>query len=119
MNGQRSLHQFVHGHAVALSVLLLSLVFVVDAILPLGVASAVPYTFAVLLALKARSPWFGVWIAVACCVLTIAKLGWFPERGTTELWKVVTNRCLAVFAIGMATLLGVQRRRADETFGLL
>ena len=114
MNGQRSLHQFVHGHAVALSVLLLSLVFVVDAILPLGVASAVPYTFAVLLALKARSPRFGVWIAIVCCVLTIAKLGWFPERGTTELWKVVTNRCLAVFAIGMAALLGVQRRRADD-----
>ena len=114
MNGQRSLPQFVLGHAVAFSVLLVSLVFVVDAILPLGVASAVPYTFAVLLALKARSPRFGVWIAVVCCVLTIAKLGLFPERGTTELWKVITNRCLAVFAIGMAALLGVQRRRADD-----
>ncbi len=114
MNGQRSLPQFVLGHAVAFSVLLVSLVFVVDAILPLGVASAVPYTFAVLLALKARSRRFGVWIAVVCCVLTFAKMGLFPERGTTELWKVITNRCLAVFAVGMAAMLGVQRRRADD-----
>ena len=114
MNGKRSLHQYVLGHAVAFSVLLVSLVFVVDAMLPLGVASAVPYTFAVLLALKARSPRFGVWVAVVCCVLTFAKMGLFPERGTTELWKVITNRCLAVFAIGMAALLGVQRRRAED-----
>lgn len=114
MNGQRSLSRFVLGHAVACSLLLVSLVFVVDAILPLGVASAVPYTFAVLLALKARSPRFGVWVAVVCCVLTIAKLGLFPDRGTTELWKVITNRCLALFAVGMSALLGVQRRRAEE-----
>lgn len=114
MNGQRSLSQFVVGHAVGFSFLLLCLVFVVDAILPLGVASAVPYTFAVLLALKARSRQFGVWIAVVCCVLTFAKMGLFPDRGTTELWKVITNRCLAVFAISTSALLGVQRRRADE-----
>lgn len=114
MYGQRSLSQFVVAHAVGFSVLLLSLVFVVDAILPLGVASAVPYTFAVLLALKARSRRFGVWVAIVCCVLTFAKMGLFPDRGTTELWKVITNRCLAVFAIGMSALLGVQRRRADD-----
>ncbi|MBC7818630.1 MAG: GHKL domain-containing protein [Planctomycetaceae bacterium] len=114
MNGQRSLREFVLSHAAAFSVMLVSLVFVVDAILPLGVASAVPYTFAVLLALKARSPRFGVWVAVVCCVLTFVKMGLFPERGTTELWKVITNRCLAVFAIGMSALLGVQRRRAED-----
>ncbi len=114
MNGRRSLNQFVIGHAVAFSVLLVILVFVVDAMLPLGVASAVPYTFAVLLALKARSPRFGVGVAVVCCVLTIAKMGLFPDRGTTEQWKVITNRCLAIFAIGMSALLGVQRRRAES-----
>ncbi|MFM9965879.1 MAG: sensor histidine kinase [Planctomycetaceae bacterium] len=114
MDGQRSLNQFVLGHAVPFSVLLVSVVFIVDAILPLGVASAVPYTFAVLLALKARSPRFGVWVAVGCCVLTFAKMGLFPDRGTTELWKVITNRCLAVFAVGTSALLGVQRRRAED-----
>ena len=114
MNGKRSLPQFILDHAVAFSVLLVSLVFVVDAILPLGVASAVPYTFAVLLALKARSPRFGVSVAVVCCVLTFAKMGLFPERGTTELWKVITNRLLAVFAVGTAAMLGVQRRRAED-----
>ena len=36
-----------------------------------------------------------------------------PERGTTEMWKVIANRCLALFAIGMTTLLGLHRRSAE------
>jgi C4-dicarboxylate-specific signal transduction histidine kinase len=38
-----------------------------------------------------------------------------PDRGTTEMWKVVANRALALFAIGMTTLLGLLRRRAEAT----
>lgn len=96
-----------------LSAALVAAVFAFDLSLPLGVAAAVPYTFAVLLALKARPGWFAPAIAVVCCVLTVAKLGIVPERGTTEMWKVIVNRCLALFAIGMTTLLGVLRRRAE------
>jgi signal transduction histidine kinase len=36
-----------------------------------------------------------------------------PDRGTTEMWKVVVNRCLAVFTIGMTLYLGLRRRRAE------
>lgn len=97
-----------------LSLLLVAVVFAVDLMLPLGVAAAVPYTFAVLLALAARPGWFGPAVAGLCGVLTIAKMGIAPDRGTTELWKVVANRFLAVFAVGMTTLLGVRRRRADD-----
>jgi C4-dicarboxylate-specific signal transduction histidine kinase len=46
-------------------------------------------------------------------VLTLAKMELAPDRGTTELWKVLANRGLALFAIGMTTLLGVLRRRAE------
>ncbi len=98
----------------ALSLGLVAAVFAVDLCLPLGVASAVPYTFAVLLALTARPWWFGLAVAVLCGILTLAKMEAFPERGTTELWKVIANRYLALFAIGMTTLLGVLRRRAEE-----
>lgn len=101
------------SNAAPLSLALVAIVFAVDLSLPLGVASAVPYTFAVLLALKAERPWIGPAVAVLCGVLTILKMGLVPERGSTELWKVVANRCLALFSIGMTTFLGVLRRRAE------
>ncbi|HEY1190975.1 MAG TPA: ATP-binding protein [Gemmata sp.] len=97
----------------ALALALVALVFGVDLCLPLGVASAVPYTFAVLLALRAKPGRVGPAVAVLCMALTLAKMGLAPERGGTEMWKVVANRCLALFAIGMTTLLGVLRRRAE------
>lgn len=96
----------------ALSLALAGLVFAVDLSLPLGVAAAVPYTFAVLLALADRRGWVGPVVAGLCGVLTVGKLGIVTDRGETELWKVLANRGLALFAVGMTTLLGVLRRRA-------
>lgn len=97
----------------ALSLLLTATVFAVDLALPLGVAAAVPYTFAVLLALRSPAGWFAPAVAGLCMSLTVAKMGLVPERGTTELWKVVVNRFLALFAIGMTTFLGLRRRQAE------
>lgn len=102
------------SHPVAVSLALVATVFVVDLSLPLGVAAAVPYTFAVLVALGAKPGWFGPAVAALCMALTVAKMGLVPERGNTEMWKVVVNRCLALFAITMTTLLGVLRRRAEQ-----
>ncbi|MDY3552879.1 ATP-binding protein [Gemmata sp. JC717] len=96
-----------------LALALVAFVFAVDLSLPLGVASAVPYTFAVLLALRAKPGWVGPAVAGLCVVLTGAKIGIVPERGNTEMWKVIANRCLALFAIGMTTLLGLLRRSAE------
>jgi C4-dicarboxylate-specific signal transduction histidine kinase len=92
---------------------LVAVVFGIDLQLPLGVAAAVPYTFAVLLALAAKPRWFGPVVAALCMVLTVAKMEIVPERGTTEMWKVLVNRGLALFAIGMTTLLGLLRRSAE------
>lgn len=97
-----------------LSLVLVATVFAIDLCLPLGVAAAVPYTFAVLIALGAKPGWFGPAVAALCMVLTVAKMEIVPERGNTEMWKVIVNRCLALFAIGMTTLLGLLRRRAEE-----
>src|SRR5262245_6376999 len=104
---------FLASHPAALALALVAVVFVVDLNLPLGVAAAVPYTFAVLVALGAKPGWVGPAVAALCMVLTVAKMEIVPERGNTEMWKVIVNRCLALFAIGMTTLLGLLRRRAD------
>jgi C4-dicarboxylate-specific signal transduction histidine kinase len=97
-----------------LALALAGLVFAIDLSLPLGVAAAVPYTFAVLLALADRRRWAGPAAAGVCGVLTVLKLGIVSDRGETELWKVLANRGLALFAIGVTTALGVLRRRAAD-----
>lgn len=89
-------------------------VFIADLLTPLGVAAAVPYTFAVLIALHSSVKWFAPAAAVLCGLLTIAKLQLMPDRGTTEMWKVIANRCLALFAIGMTCFLGMRRRNAES-----
>src|SRR5438309_2195351 len=63
------------SHPAALSLGLVATVFGIDLCLPLGVASAVPYTFAVLLALTAKPGWLGPAVAAVCMVLTVAKMG--------------------------------------------
>ena len=69
-------------HPAALALALVATVFAVDLCLPLGVASAVPYTFAVLLALGAKPGWVGPVVAMLCGVLTLAKMEIVPDRGT-------------------------------------
>ena len=107
------MRRLLRTHRAALALALVAVVFGIDLCLPLGVASAVPYTFAVLLALAAKPAWVGPAVAGLCVILTVAKMEISPDRGTTEMWKVVANRGLAIFAIGMTTLLGVLRRRAE------
>ena len=102
-----------HGASI-LALVIVAIVFTVDLWLPLGVASAIPYTFAVLVALKSRWRTLALRVAMLCCVLTIAKMVFFPDRGSTELWKVYANRGLAVFSIGMTAFLGLQRRRSEQ-----
>jgi C4-dicarboxylate-specific signal transduction histidine kinase len=108
------MRRFLASHPMAAALALVAAVFAFDLSLPLGVAAAVPYTFAVLVALGAKPPWFGPAVAALCAVLTVGKMGLVPERGNTEMWKVVANRGLALFAVGMTTLLGVLRRRAEQ-----
>jgi signal transduction histidine kinase len=109
----RRVRQWVADRPLPLSLGLVATVFAFDLSMPLGVAAAVPYTFAVLLALRARPGWVGPAVAGLCGVLTVTKMVILPDRGTTELWKVIVNRGLALFAVGMTTLLGVLRRQSE------
>lgn len=109
------IHRRFAARPAALALGLVAVVFGIDLLLPLGVAAAVPYTFAVLLALAAKPRWFGPTVAALCMVLTVAKMEIVPERGSTEMWKVLVNRGLAVFAIGTTALLGLLRRSTEAT----
>ena len=75
------MRRFLVAHPAALALALVAAVFAVDLCLPLGVAAAVPYTFAVLLALTAKPGWVGPAVAALCMVLTVAKMEIMPERG--------------------------------------
>ena len=88
-------------------------IFVIDAALPLGVAGGVPYVAVILVALNVPAPRFVVGTAMACSVLTLLDILISAGPGGTEWWKVIVNRGLALFAIWVTTLLGLQRNRAD------
>lgn len=95
------------------SLAIVVLVFLVDIHLPLGVASGVPYLFAVLFAMSVRPRWAGPAIAIVCMGLTLLKMEIHSERGTTEWWKVIANRGLALVAIGIVAFVGWMRQRAE------
>lgn len=90
---------------------LMAMILYADLAIPLGVAMGVPYVAVVLISL-----WLPchatVFVAVLCSALTIGVPFCQPE--VPELWKALTNRGLAVFAIWVAASLGLWRRRAEE-----
>ncbi len=93
---------------------LATLNFVIDALVPLGVAGGVPYVVVILVALRSNSARFVYCVAALCSVLTIVDIAISPGPGTTEWWKVIVNRCLALFVIWVTAILGRQRNLAAE-----
>lgn len=102
-------------HATAIAVIgLTAAIFVADLFLPLGVAGGVPYVGVILVALRSPSRRFVVSAAVLCSGLTLLDILFSVGPGNTEWWKVIVNRCLALFAIWVTTVLGLQRNHAAE-----
>ena len=50
--------------------------------------------------------------AAACTILTLFGLAFSPTGG--ELWKVLTNRALAVFVIWTTALLSLRRKGEED-----
>jgi len=105
--------EFWAGKVLYLACSLLMLVILLfDLNIPLGVAMGVPYIAVVLLSLwspKARLTYF---VAVVSSVLTIGAFIYKPPAA--EMWKVVVNRFLALFAIWITAILGLQRKNLEE-----
>jgi len=108
-------NRFVGKHAVVLSLGMAGMVFLADLFTPLGVASGVPYSLAILLALHAPQRRYALAFAILCSVLTVSDLFIGPGRGGSELWKVLTNRSLALFMIWITLKLGAMRKQAEQS----
>ncbi len=83
-------------------------IFIFDSLIPLGVAGGVPYIVVVLVSLWDNRKKLPVYMAIVGTVLTI--LGFYSSPPGGELWKVIANRSLALFAIWVVAILSVQRR---------
>ncbi|MDH5475237.1 MAG: hypothetical protein OEX22_06060 [Cyclobacteriaceae bacterium] len=82
------------------------IIFIIDLALPLGVAVGVPYISSVLTVLRSKKINNTIYIATICSILTIIGYFYSPDGG--ELWKVLSNRFLALFAIWVTTILSIK-----------
>ena len=92
-------------------------IFTIDLQVPLGVAGGVPYIAVILISLWSPNPKAVIYLAVVCSILTLLGFYFSPTGG--ELWKVISNRLLALFAIWVTAILALKwKRREDEIFSL-
>ncbi len=84
----------------------------IDLYIPLGVAAGVPYISVVLASLWVPNKKFTLQMAVLCSLLTLFGLAYSPMGG--EMWKVLINRGLALFAIWVTAILTLQRKSIEE-----
>lgn len=83
-------------------------IFVLDSMVPLGVAGGVPYILVILVSLWSDRMKLPIYMAIGCSLLTV--IGYFSSPPGGELWKVISNRLLAFFAIWTVAILSVQRK---------
>ena len=100
-----------HPQAILLILLAAGVVFAIDATVKLGVAGAVPYVAVVLLAAWWSRPRRVVATAALCSLLTI--LGFALSPAGEDLWVVIYNRLLALFAIWVSVAYALRRRRIE------
>jgi hypothetical protein len=94
---------------IIICLLLASVIFIIDTIIPLGVAAGVLYIIIVLISLWSKNSKITFYMAAIGSILTI--LGFYSSSSGGELWKVLTNRSLSLFAIWAVTVLSLQRKK--------
>lgn len=92
-------------------------IFTIDLQIPLGVAVGVPYILVVLVSLWSPKSNFVIILAVICSLLTLLGLYLSPSGG--ELWKVLSNRGLAIFAIWVTALLALRWKLYEKEISSL
>lgn len=100
-----------HG-LVALSVVLTAFFFVIDLELTLGVAAGILYIAVILIALWSPNRNYAIYSAVICSILVLIGFHLSPQGG--ELWKVLLNRSLSLFAIWITAILVTMWKISDE-----
>ncbi len=97
------------NNAIIVCLLLSVVIFAIDLSIPLGVAGGVPYIAVVLVSLWSEKKRLTIMAAVVGSILTL--LGYFYSPSGGEMWKVLSNRALALFAIWTTAALSLQRRK--------
>ena len=91
----------------ALCLALSALIFILDSLIPLGVAGGVPYIVVVLVSLWSSREKLPIYMAILATFLTV--VGFYTSPAGGEAWKIVVNRFLALFAIWTTAILSIQR----------
>ena len=98
-------------YLIALCLILAGVFFLIDISVPLGVAGGVPYLAVILCSLRGVRRNSVIYIALLCSLLTV--IGYYISPVGGELWKVLANRFLALFAIWVTVVLGLGLKRAE------
>jgi hypothetical protein len=103
INDLKSRYPAAFEFALLLVCILLAIaIFATDLQIPLGVAGGVPYILLILLALWSSKLYFATYLGVLGTALTI--LGFYYSPEGSELWYVIFNRILALFAIWVTVI---------------
>lgn len=95
--------------------MLLTGIFLIDLLTPLGVADGVLYIAAVLFSLGQRNSRLVLRVASGCSVLTVVGYGISPDGG--EWWIAIWNRVFALFAIWTTATMGNIHVQQAKTIG--
>lgn len=92
--------------------LIVVMILLLDLAIPLGVAVDVLYVAAVLLSLWSPGKRFTVLVAAVSSVFTVGVFFW--QAPVNDMWKVISNRGLALCAIWVTAWLGLQRKASVQ-----
>jgi hypothetical protein len=92
--------------------LLAAVILSIDLVTPLGVAAGIPYIAVVLLSLKDSRKVFTVKVSILCSLFTL--VGFFLSPPGGELWEVICNRFLILFAIWVTALLSLETKQLGK-----
>lgn len=83
-------------------------IFLCDFLMPLGVTMSVAYVGVILFSLQSPRQRFTVIYTVICVILTLVWL--FDPPPGVEFWKILENRILVAFVIGLTAIMGLLHR---------
>ncbi len=93
--------------------ILMAMILLFDLTVPLGAAVGVLYITPILFSLWFFQKELIILIAVVSTALVIFALLWQPEAN--EMWKVIFNRVIAIYAIWVTAVLGLKRKKIEQS----
>lgn len=107
-----TMHAKTSANLVLLTFVLTLGTFLLDSLLPVGVAGGVPYVVVVLISLWSPDRRYTITVA-ACCTLLVT-IGHVYSDGTGDVRVALLDRALAVVAIWAAALLSLRRKTIED-----